>query len=135
MNLVVDTNILILFFRQNPVYNIISNSKSLNLKLFIPQYAIDELERNINDIINYSKKREEEIKELIIKLKQHLIIIEAEKFKSFEDKVKKLAPHEKDIPFFALALYLNAYIWSNELAFKDQSEIKILRTRDLIEII
>ena len=134
MNLVVDTNILVLFFKQNPVYNIISNSNSLNLKLFVPQKAIDELEKNKKDIINYSNKTEKEIEEFTKELKQHITVIGLDKFKEFEDEAKQLAPHEKDLPFFSLALYLKSPIWSNELAFANQSKIKILRTKDIIEL-
>lgn len=46
-----------------------------------------------------------------------------------------LGEHLKDIPYFALALYLNCGIWSNEKRFKKQSRIKAVSTADLISFL
>lgn len=135
MKLVVDTNILVLFFRQTPIYYIVSKASSHNLQLFIPELAIEELENNKDSIIKYSNKSQFEFDKSIEKLKSNLIIVDKKDFEQYENEAKFLAPHEKDIPFFALALHLKAPIWSNELAFQSQSKIKIFRTKDLIEII
>lgn len=41
--------------------------------------------------------------------------------------------HKEDIPFIAVALSIkNDGIWSNDKHFKEQSEIKIYTTNDLI---
>ena len=123
MDIVADTNILILFFRQNPIYDIISNSALYNLKLFVPDLAIEELKKNKEAILKYTNKTKEEVTKLTEKLKSNLIIINKKYFWHYENEAKSLVPHEKDIPFFALALYLQAPIWSNELAFQNQSKM------------
>jgi len=135
MKLVVDSNILVLFFRDNPIQNIISNSKSFNLQLYAPEYALEELAKNKADIIKYSGEAEKEFKIHLNKLKELITFVNRDKFKAFEKKARELAPHDKDIPFFALGLKLNAPIWSNELAFTKQSVISIFRTQELIELI
>ncbi len=135
MKLVINSNILVLFFRKNPIQDIILNSKSFNLQLYAPEYALEELARNKSDIIKYSGKTGKGFKRDLNKLKELITFVNQNILKAFEEKAKELAPHDKDIPFFALALKLNASIWSNELAFKKQSVIPVFRTQELIELL
>jgi len=133
MRLVTDTNILVSFFRPNPVSEIISKSKSLNLQLFSPEHAVDELKKNKLDIFEYSKLNLEQFNSKLSELLTFINIIPKEFFKEFEPEAKQLI-HDKDVPFFALALKLNCVIWSNEPAFKQQSKVEILSNRDMIEL-
>ncbi len=133
MLLVVDTNILVSFFRPNPVSEIISKSKSLNLQLLSPEYAIDELKKNKQDILKYSKINLEQFDSKLAELLKFINAIPKDSFKEFESPAKTLI-HEKDVPFFALALKLNCPIWSNEPSFKEQSKVEILSNKDMIEL-
>ena len=47
---------------------------------------------------------------------------------------KLLKEHTKDIPYFALTLYLNCPIRSNEKRFKEQSQIKVYPSHELKEL-
>lgn len=135
MRLVVDTNILVSFFRPNPVNEIISLSKSFNLTLFSPAYAIDELKNpGIKQaVLKYSGLNAEQFNEQLSKLLALIEIVPDESFKEFESKAKQLI-HDKDVPIFALALKLNCPIWSNEPRFKQQSQVVIFSNRDMIEL-
>lgn len=133
MKLVVDTNILVSFFRENPVNKIISSSKSSNLQLFCPEQAIEELKKNKSDILKYSGLNSKQFNEKLSELSRLLTIAPKSSFKKFESQAEKLI-HAKDIPFFALALKLDCAIWSNEPAFKQQAHIKALSTKDIIEL-
>ena len=132
MQIVVDTNILISFFRDNPVRVIIINSQSLNLELYSPEHCWQELLNIKLSISKYSKLPLGQIDLIFEKLKSILVIIPDEYSKSFESEAKQLI-HDKDIPIFALALKLRSPIWSNELGFKEQSSVKIFNTRELKE--
>lgn len=133
MKLVVDTNILVSFFRQNPVNEIISKSKSLNLQLLSPEYAIDELRKNKEDILKYSGLNEKQFEEKLSELLNYIKLIPDNLFKEFESEAEQLI-HDKDIPFFALALKFKCPIWSNEPLFKKQSKIKVFSNREMIEL-
>ncbi len=133
MELVVDTNILISFFRPNPVQEFITKSKLLNLFLFTPEYVFEELEKNKNDIMKYSGLNEGGFNEKLSELKKYVEIYPETSYRELKEEAKKLAPHDKDIPIFALALHLKCGIWSNELDFKKQFKIKIFSTRDIVE--
>lgn len=135
MKLVVDANILFSFFRDNPVRFIIINASLIKLQLFSPAHALEELNKNIQDLIKYTKLSSSEIKSIIEELKAFISVIYSQEYKEFESEAKKLSPHtsDKDTPYFALALKLNCAIWSNEPAFKKQSRVKTFNTKELRE--
>jgi len=133
MKSVVDTNILISFFRESPVKYIIINQALFDLELYSPKYALEELWNNKLDLLKYSKLSNAELESKFNELQRYIKFLPPHLLKSFEDKAKQISPHDKDIPFFALALKLNCFIWSNEPAFKKQSKVKVLNTKELIE--
>lgn len=130
MQLVVDTNILISFFRENPVRFIILNSQSLDLKLYSPEHCWQELLKIKPAISKYSKLSLEQVDLIFDELKEFIKIVSDELSKQFKSEAKQLV-HDKDVPLFALALKLNSPIWSNEPGFKKQSSVKIFNTEDL----
>ena len=134
MQLVVDTNILLSFFRENPVRFIIVNSELLSIKLFTPEYVIDELKNNESDVLKYSKLNSSQFNKALSELSKLIEIVPKQSFDMFESQAKQLI-HNKDIPIFALALKLDCVIWSNEPGFKKQSSVKILNTEDLRELL
>ena len=134
MRLIIDTNILVSFFKSNPVNLIISSHDSFKLELFIPEQVKEELLKNQPSILKYAKISSEEFNKRLSKLEELVSIELKDSFKEFEPQARSLSPHDKDIPVFALALKLNCQIWSNELSFKEQSKIKVFSTRDVIEL-
>ena len=134
MKLVLDTNILFSFFRENPVRQAILKSELHSLELFSPEYTIEELRNNISKLSKYSGLNPEEIFFVLRKLARHVSFISEKEYKKFESQAKQLI-HDKDIPIFALALKLNCAIWSNEPRFKKQSPVEIFNTRDLRKLL
>ena len=130
MKLVVDTNILLSFFRDNPIRKIILYSELFNLELHTPEHGFKELLNIKNSLSKYSKLPSEEIDFILDELKKYIKIIPDEFSKSFESQAKQLI-HDKDVPIFALALKLNCSIWSNEPGFKEQSSVKVFNTEEL----
>ena len=59
-------NILVSFFRDNPVRSIIINSEFFKLELFSPEQAIEELRKNKPVLFKYSKLEKDEEFESII---------------------------------------------------------------------
>ena len=134
MQLVVDTNILISFFRDNPVRFIIINSQLLNLELHSPEHCWQELLNLVPVISKYSKLSLEQITFAFEELKKYIEIIPDELSKPFKLQAEQLI-HDKDISIFALALKLDCGIWSNEPGFKKQLKIKVFNTKELKEFL
>jgi predicted nucleic acid-binding protein len=131
MKLVVDTNILFSFFRENPVRSIIVNASFYGLSLYAPVYAFEELIALKKELQQYTKSKEDEIELLLTELKKYVVIKPSLFFIEYEEESKKITPDQKDAPFFALALKLNAFIWSNEPRLKRQKRITVLNTQEV----
>lgn len=125
----------------NPVISIlVSPGKPIELlfleelELFAPSLLFDEIERNKEEIIEKSELSQKEIEELINIIKQRIKVIPEEEFIKFREKAEEICPDKKDITYFALALYLNCFLWSNEKKLKEQNFIKVYATHELIPL-
>lgn len=111
------------------------NRFSNKIRFISPELLFNEVGRNFGEIVKRSKLSLEELSEIFELMKKQIELVPFEEFNNFLESVKELSPHEKDIQYFALALFNNCSIWSNEKAFKEQSKIKILSDRDLLEFL
>ena len=136
MELVVNTNILFSFFRENPVRELIVNSDFFGLELYTPKYAFSELRDNKPDLIKYSGIKKDNELEFAISTLEFFIKVKPDKFfEEFKSEAKQISPHSKDAPFFALALKLDSDIWSNEPRLKKQSRVKVYNTEELRKLL
>ena len=51
------------------------------------------------------------------------------------DEAFELAPHKKDVQYFALALKFDCPIWSDEVKFKKQSSVNVYNTSEVLELL
>ena len=141
MKLVVDSNVLFTFFWKNSAFNKLSTNQ--NLAFFSPEYALEEINKYAFEIIKKSKI----FKDDFTKLKKELaLLVEfislkeySHLFKEAELLIKNPSKNEAsellgDIDFFALALKLNSIIWSNDYLFKKQSTIKVVTTKEILDL-
>jgi len=106
---------------------------SNKVRLFAPFRLLAELDREEIKAKSGFSERDFNVFVEILKLRIEFVPLEI-----FLDKLteaKELAPHLKDIEFFALALKFNLGIWSEEESFKNQSEVKVYNTKELIELL
>ena len=68
-------------------------------------------------------------------LRNTIIIVPEEDFLSFREQAEEICPDPKDIVYFALALYLNCAIWSNEKKLQEQDTIFVYATHTLINFL
>jgi predicted nucleic acid-binding protein len=137
MELIVDANILFSFFKPESVTrDLIKLLYIRNVRLFIPEFAIDEIFELKAKICEFCEIDETEFETSLALLYEILIIISKHEFDSFVPEAKKLLPkHPKDALYFALALYLHCPIWSNEKRFRLQSKIRVYTTSELLDLI
>ncbi|MBU0460016.1 MAG: PIN domain-containing protein [Nanoarchaeota archaeon] len=130
MQVVIDANIIIAM--------LIKPGKSIDiffreeLEIFAPELLFKELENNKAIIVKKSKISEKEINQLLTILKQKILIVPEDEFVRFKEKAEIICPDPKDIVYFALALYINCAIWTNEKKLKEQGKITIYATHELI---
>ncbi len=105
------------------------------LKLVALPYLIGEFNKNLGTIAEICGISESEVKEELEILKERIEIFPIYKFPDeTQSKAEKLAPHSKDVPYFALALHLGCAIWSREEDFKKQDGIKVYSTPELVDM-
>jgi len=134
MNLVIDTNVFIsALIKEGLTRELIVHSL---FNLFIPEQELIEIKRYENLISKKSGKPINEIRDLIRKLLKHVNIIRNDLLLVYRSKAHNIMGKidKDDVPFIAGALYLNCPIWSDDKHFQKQKEIKILTTKEILDL-
>jgi len=106
---------------------------SRDVELFAPFRLLAELERNREEIRVKSGFTLRDFEAFIEIIKLRVEFLPLEEFLDKIPEAKELAPHLKDVEYFALALKLDCCIWSEEKAFKKQSCIEAFNSMELVE--
>jgi len=138
--LIVDACIMFSFFRRDSDRRwIVGKLSDLGCKLVCPQFAFEELVGKKERIKKYGKVNDLGFTFLFSLLERKIESFPEESYREFLPEANKISPHgeqvTKDDPYFALALAFNLPIWSDELAFKSQSRIRVFETRELLELL
>ncbi|MDI6903678.1 MAG: PIN domain-containing protein [Methanocellales archaeon] len=136
MKLVVDTNIIMAaIIRDSATRKLLLNPE---FELYLPEYVFSELKRHKDEIINRSALSEDELYILLYTIMDRITIVSKEDFAEYIPKAWKIMAEidENDTPFLALAMsFENDGIWSEDIHFKEQNEVKVWKTRDLIDVL
>ena len=133
MNIIIDANILISGLIKDS-----STRKSLfseKFNFYIPEYIITEVNKYIPEISEKAKLTQKEIINLFNLILEHLIIVPFNDYKEHLEKAVKIVANidEKDAQYIALALFTkNNGIWSNDKHLKNQVNINVLTTKDML---
>src|SRR3989338_2009443 len=142
MKFVVDSNVLFTFFWKGSAFEDISSKEEITL--FSPEFALEELDKYSLEIIRKSGLTKERFdkrrRELVEKVSFIPLNGYSDFFKQAEFLANKFSKEHKsefleDIDFFTLALRLDCPIWTNDRLFKRQSEVSVLTTKEMIELL
>ncbi len=131
MKLVVDANVI---FSALIAYNqtIVELFFSKEIELIAPEYILQEIEEHKEEILEKAGYTEIDF-EIIVSLLHGRI--ELLPFSVFENKIvdaKRVCPDPDDIEYFALALEYKCPIWSNDKKLKEQKQIRIISSHELL---
>lgn len=106
-----------------------------NPDLFVPEYFFSELEKYRERIKEKSGQNGSDLNLLINLLFEQINIVPKTEFNHLLSRAEELIEDTDpdDVPFLALALHLDADIWSDDEDFQKQEEVEIWRTEELIE--
>ena len=104
-----------------------------SLWLISPEYLFFEIGKHLDDIVLRSKLGKEEISKVFSFIKEQIKTVPFKEFNAFAAEAEVLAPHSKDVQYFALALAAKSPIWSEEKAFLKQDKIEIFDTDKLLK--
>lgn len=131
MKFVVDTNVLMTYFwKDSFTREILLNQ---DLELFSPEYAIEEINRNMDEILRKAKISHDEFKNLKRDLAMGVEFIPEKEYSEFLWKVSDIS-NKEDVDFVALALKLNLPIWSNDKGFKKQNKVEVYSTEEMARL-
>lgn len=132
MKFVVDTNVLFTFFWPS------SFTKGLlvdqDLEFFAPELALLEINEHREEILKKTGIPSKEFEVLRRDLGIFVEFVPLEEYSEFLQRASSI-PDKDDVDFVALALKLDLPIWSNDEYLKRQSMVKVLSTRELLELL
>jgi predicted nucleic acid-binding protein len=132
MKVVVDTNILFSFFwKESFTKNLLINSK---FELVSPEFALAELEKYSKEIIKKTKITKKRFDLELLELQKVVSFVKRDIYKKFLKNAEDISPDRFDVDFFALCLSFDCFLWSNDSFLKNQNEIKIFSTEEIIEL-
>ncbi|PIN87554.1 hypothetical protein COV12_03165 [Candidatus Woesearchaeota archaeon CG10_big_fil_rev_8_21_14_0_10_32_24] len=131
MDFVIDANILFAALIKNSTTSALLFNQNLNL--FAPEFILEEFMKYHEVILHKTNRTKDELSSIINLLHQIITIVPQEEYQQFIEKAKSICPDEKDEMYFALALKLNFAVWSNDRKLKEQEEIKVLNTKEVLE--
>jgi predicted nucleic acid-binding protein len=135
-SLVVDANILFSFFnkssaRRKIMLDVLNNG----CRLQSPDFVIDELSKNKERILKFSRISGSAFDEMLAELHSAIETVPSVEYIGFLCKARDLSPHAKDDAYFALALFSNNPIWSDEVEFKKQKSVIVFTTNELFSML
>ncbi len=137
--LVVDACILFSFFnKDSDRRRLIEELSNRGCRLVSPAFSLKELSAKGERIKKYGKINDLGFAFLLSLLEKKIELYPGESYASFMPEANEISPHGEetmDDPYFALALSLNASIWSDERAFKQQESVKIYNTNELFSLL
>ena len=102
-----------------------------DLELSIPEYFFKELSNNLDEIEDKTGLERQEIEILLNLLFEEIHVIPREELYMARDLIADTDPD--DAPFLAVALQLEAGIWSDDEHFQEQTKLEVWRTHELLE--
>ena len=131
MKLVLDNNIF--FSLMNPDSIASYLFFSLRAEFFAPEFITLEFDKDKEDCLFKSRLSEQECELRQKEVGEGIKFFELSKYEDFLEKATALLSDPDDIDFLALALFINAAIWSNDPHFKEQSLVRVFTTKELVE--
>jgi predicted nucleic acid-binding protein len=131
MRLVVDANILFAALIKNGMTSDLMSEH----ELYSPLFLIEEFKSYESELKNKTSRTDEEF-DFIFKILTDYIIFVDLSYDLFNiQKAIKISPDPKDVVYVALALKLQCPIWSNDKKLKEQKEVIVYSTDDLLKIL
>jgi predicted nucleic acid-binding protein len=102
-----------------------------------PEVSLVKIRKYEGLILEKSGLSEREFSQLFDKLLSFIRLIPTEEVKSHWSDAKKIMAHVdvEDVVFVAAALSQDAVIWSEDRHFEKQTEIIVLKTKDIIGLL
>lgn len=104
-----------------------------DLPLHAPEYLFDEFEKYRETLLERTHRSGHDFDRFVVILKGRISLASRDTFAAHEAQTRDISPDPGDVPYLALALSLDAPLWSDDEALQQQADVVVLRTADLID--
>lgn len=134
MDLVIDANILMsaLISARGKNLDLIFND---GLKLYAPEFLLEEVRKHKQEIIEKSKLSAKELDLFLSIISTRIEFMPFDEFQKFMKEAKETSPDVNDSEYFALAFKKKCGIWTNDKKLKNQKLVKIISTKELLDLL
>jgi len=135
MKLVVDTNrIIAALVRDGVSRKIITHFDG---ELITIGFSMEELGNHKKEILKKAKISETDLEMILNKLFSKMTVLDDKIIVRYMEEANEIMRDidSDDVPFIAAALATKAPVWSDDKHFKKQNKIKVLTTKDLVEML
>ena len=105
------------------------------LILHSPEYLTTELNKHRAEFIKKSGLDEDSFEKACALVLANVRQAGRQEYLSFETEAKQISPDPDDYPFLALAMRFGYAIWSNDRRLKQQKQVKIYDTEELVRML
>jgi len=133
LKLILDTNIILKALIRNSKVRAILLSP--NYQLYVPEYALEEVERHLPLLIEKTGLSEQEIKLALNILLTNIQVVPSENILARWSEAEEIVGSidRDDVPFVAAALSIRCDgIWSDDKDLKRQKKVKVWSSREII---
>jgi len=132
MRLVIDANVIFsALIRRAVTSDLLFSDK---LELYTPEFLFTEIDKHRLEICSKSGLSKSRFEQALLLALSEVNIVRHELLKDFIIEAKQICPDPNDVFYFAVALMLDAAVWSNDKKLKDQNRVKVHSTKDLLDI-
>lgn len=100
-------------------------------------YSKNEIEKNKEELVDKSRVDEDSFQYIMDIIFSKISVVDAEAIEPYKKKAIKVMQDIdiNDSPFLALAFYLNCPIWSNDKHLRDQNDVEVYKTPEILELL
>lgn len=135
MKIIVDVNIVLsALIRNSSIRQLILETRN---ELYFPEPSLHKLRKYRDYVIGKAGLNEKDYTRLLAILFKYIKVIPTEEIKEKWDEAKEIMKHidQEDVVFIAAALSLDSSaIWSEDKDFERQAKVKVLKTRNVINL-
>ena len=136
MFLILDTNILFSFFKKSKVFILTKQLRSKGYRLIAPDFVLYEIKGLKKKILKSTKISESEFDFLLLFIRRVIRFVSKVEYESYIQESKKISPHLKDFPLFALSLaFGKPPIWTRESRLKKQEFIRVFSDKEVEKLL
>lgn len=133
MEMVVDTNVVVSACLKRSVVQELLFDRAF--RFFAPEFVGAEIEKHKAEFMEKAGYSEKEFRAVLESVLSSISIVPGSKYEKCRKEVLGFSPDKDDWPFLALALHLEAPLWSFDKKLAEgQKRVKVISVEELLKI-